>query len=238
MSSLLATARFCRTVVDLRAAPPDHLPEVAFVGRSNAGKSTALNVLCRRRRLAFFSRTPGRTQALNFFEVGPESAPPVGHLVDTPGYGFASTPQAVRKQWEGLIGPYLQRRNCLRGIVLMLDSRRGVTALDRTLMDFMPPWAALLVLLTKADKLTHSERLAARREVQRTLAEARGPDAALELMLFSAPARIGIEEAADWVARRLVPPEAAAFPEAAPQVASPDEPAAPFPSDTLSRSTP
>lgn len=206
MSSLLATARFCRTVVDLRHAPPDDLPEVAFVGRSNAGKSTALNVLCRRRRLAFFSRTPGRTQALNFFEVGPEGAPVLGHLVDTPGYGFAATPQAVRRQWEGLIGPYLQRRACLRGIVLMLDARRGVTELDRTLLRFAPPWAELLALLTKADKLTHSERIAAQREATRSLADLRGPQAPTQMMLFSAPARIGIEQASDWVARHFLPP--------------------------------
>ena len=203
MSSLLATARFCRTVVDLRHAPADALPEVAFVGRSNAGKSTALNVLCRRRRLAFFSRTPGRTQALNFFEVGAEDAPVAGYLVDTPGYGFAATPQAVRRQWEGLIGPYLQQRASLRGIVLMLDARRGVTDLDRTLLRFAPPWAQLLALLTKADKLTHSERIVARRDAAGALAEVRDAPDAAQLILFSATARLGIDEASDWVARRL-----------------------------------
>ena len=203
MSSLLATARFCRTVVNLRDAPRDGLPEVAFVGRSNAGKSTALNVLCRRKRLAFFSRTPGRTQALNYFEVGPEQAPTVGYLVDTPGYGFASTPVAVREQWQALIGPYLEQRETLRGIVLMLDARRGVTELDRTLLRFAPPWAMLLALLTKADKLTYSERVAARRDVAQSLATVRHPDAPMELQLFSATARIGIDEAADWVSQRL-----------------------------------
>lgn len=204
MSSLLATARFCRTVVTLRDAPHDGLPEVAFVGRSNAGKSTALNTLCRRRRLAFFSRTPGRTQALNYFEVGPEQAAPIGYLVDTPGYGFASTPVAVREQWQGLIGPYLERREPLRGIVLMLDARRGVTELDRALLRFAPPWAMLMALLTKADKLTYSERVAARRDVAQALAQLRGAAAPVELQLFSAPARIGIDEAADWVSQRLL----------------------------------
>lgn len=203
MSSLLATARFCRTVVDLRHAPADGLPEVAFVGRSNAGKSTALNLLCRRRRLAFFSRTPGRTQALNFFEVGPEQAPVQGYLVDTPGYGFAATPQAVRQQWEGLIGPYLQRRASLRGIVLMLDSRRGVTELDRTLLRFVSPEARLLALLTKADKLTYSQRVAVRREVAQALDAARLGQTPAQLVLFSAPARIGIDEASGWVAQHL-----------------------------------
>lgn len=203
MSNLLATARFCRTVVELRAAPPDLLPEVAFVGRSNAGKSTALNLLCRRRRLAFFSRTPGRTQALNFFEVGPADQPVAAHLVDTPGYGFAATPEAVRRQWEGLIGPYLQHRACLRGIVLMLDSRRGLTALDRTLLQFVPPWAQLLGLLTKADKLNRAERQAVMRSVEAELAPIRGAQSPATLMLFSATARIGIDEAAGWVEARL-----------------------------------
>lgn len=201
MPGLLVTARFCRTVVAMRDAPPDALPEVAFVGRSNAGKSTAINLLCNRRRLAFFSRTPGRTQALNFFEVGPEDAPSA-YLVDTPGYGFAQTPLDVKRQWQGLIGPYLQKRRHLAGVVMMVDIRRGVGDLDRQLLAFAPAHVPVLALLTKADKFTYSERLVARREVAAALAPLR-PDGSAESLLFSAPARMGIEEATEWVEARL-----------------------------------
>ena len=194
-SSLLASARFGRTVVDLRKMPRDGLPEVAFVGRSNAGKSTALNLLCQRKRLAFASRTPGRTQALNLFEVGPEDAP-IGLLVDTPGYGFAAAPESVRSGWDRLVGRYLGDRQVLTGVVLMLDSRRGLGELDRKLLDWMPPGSDRLVLLTKADKLTHSERLALRRQIT---AELPGCD----VLLFSALSRIGIDEARRWVTMRI-----------------------------------
>lgn len=172
MSPLLATARFCRTIVELGALPTDALPEIAFVGRSNAGKSTALNLLCQRRRLAFASNTPGRTQALNYFTLGPEETP-TGYLVDTPGYGFAATPQEVKRQWQKLIGPYLQERATLRGVVLMLDARRGVTELDLLLIRFMPLAVPLLALMTKADKLTFSEQGRALAEVARALRDDR-----------------------------------------------------------------
>jgi GTP-binding protein len=203
MPGLLVTARFCRTVVAMRDAPEDALPEVAFVGRSNSGKSTAINLLCNRRRLAFSSRTPGRTQALNFFALGPEDEA-AAYLVDTPGYGYAQTPLEVKRQWQGLIGPYLRERRHLLGIVVMVDIRRGVGDLDRQLLAFAPAHAQVLALLTKADKLTYSERIAARREAAAALAQLR-PAGGAEPLLFSALSRIGIEEAAAWVEARLAP---------------------------------
>ncbi len=148
---LLATARFSDTVVKLDKlleSNPDGLPEVAFVGRSNAGKSSCINLICNRRRLAFSSRTPGRTQSLNLFAVGApgpsgpdgeDSAPPVGYLVDTPGYGFAAAPPSAKRSWQALAGDYIRQRGPLAGVVLMVDIRRELTDLDRQLLGWTPP---------------------------------------------------------------------------------------------------
>lgn len=191
MTPLLASARFCRTVVDLRQLPAAALPELAFVGRSNAGKSTALNLLCQRRKLAYASRTPGRTQALNLFELGPLQAPSA-YLVDTPGYGYAATPQSVRVGFVRLVGPYLRDRRNLIGCVLLLDCRRGLTELDRRLVQWLRPDTALLVLLTKADKLNRAERIEVERAVRQEL-----PQCSIEL--FSALSRLGVDAAQRWV---------------------------------------
>lgn len=208
--SLLASARFHTTVAELRQLPRGGLPEVAFVGRSNAGKSTAINVLCSRRRLAFSSRTPGRTQALNFFAVGtgPE---PVALLVDTPGYGYAAAPREVRADWDRLAGRYLHARDVLRGVVLMLDVRRGVTALDETLLGWLDPRAPLLALLTKADKLARGEQLRTRRQVAERLATVPGARPT-EVVLFSALTRHGADDARAIIESWLIdgrPPRAA-----------------------------
>jgi len=192
VSSLLLTARFATTVARLDQLPPPGAPEVVFVGRSNAGKSSAINTLCQRRRLAFSSKTPGRTQALNFFAVGPEHREAAGYLVDAPGYGYAATPAAVRAGWDSLAGRYLEARSSLAGIVLVMDCRRGVTALDRQLLDFIPPHQRVLVLLTKSDKLGNAER-------SRTLASVRQSlddivrHLNLTLTAFSANTGLGVE---------------------------------------------
>ena len=209
---LLATARFADTVVKLAQlgrCNPDGLPEVAFVGRSNAGKSSCINLVCGRRRLAFSSRTPGRTQALNLFAVGPEIRP-TGFLVDTPGYGFATAAPAAKRSWQTLAGEYLRSRSPLAGVVLMIDIRRELTEMDRQLLSWTPPVLPLVVVLTKADKVT---RNAARETVRRLARDPAlaGREAPVLLQLFSTLNRTGVEllqsaiesllvaTAADWV---------------------------------------
>ena len=122
---LFQKAVFHTTVAHLRDLPRDAVCEVAFAGRSNAGKSSAINTLAGRVRLAFVSKTPGRTQHLNYFTLEEGK-----YLVDLPGYGYAKAPEAIRSQWEGLIGPYLQGRSPLVGLVIIMDARRPLTDLD------------------------------------------------------------------------------------------------------------
>lgn len=194
---LLTTARFATTVAALHQLPRDGTVEVAFVGRSNAGKSSAINVLCNRRRLAFSSRTPGRTQALNYFAVGPADRV-LGYLVDTPGYGYASAPLETKRTWDQLAGQYLQQRPQLAGVVLLADVRRGLTDRDRRLIDWVPPSTRLLVALTKSDKLTREQGRKARQAVADELARLR-PAARDTVLLFSALNRSGSDELAQVV---------------------------------------
>lgn len=210
MASVLLTARFATTVARLSQLPPDGgVPEVAFVGRSNAGKSSAINALCQQRRLAFASKTPGRTQALNYFALGAPAQAPHAFVVDTPGYGFATAPLEVKRAWDQLAGRYLAQRRSLAGVVLVLDIRRGLTDLDRTLLSWVQPHVPLLVLLTKADKLGQAQRAAAMREVEADLRALQMPNP-LALLSFSATRQLGFEEArgfiADWLS---TPPEPA-----------------------------
>lgn len=190
---LLHTARFATTVARHTQLPTQGLPEVAFVGRSNSGKSTAINTLCQRRRLAFASRTPGRTQALNFFALGPADQAQA-LLVDTPGYGYAKVPLSLKSGWDALAGPYLRQREALRGVVVTLDVRRELTAADTAMLDWIDPGVALLVLLTKCDKFGFAQRQKVRRSVADSLAKA-FPTRPIEVIAFSAPARLGIDEA-------------------------------------------
>lgn len=206
MAPILTTARFAVTVARLEQLPAQEgVPEVAFVGRSNAGKSTAINVLCQRRRLAFASRTPGRTQALNYFALGPDGQPPVGFIVDTPGYGFATAPLEIKRAWDQLAGRYLSQRSTLAGVVLVLDMRRGLTELDRALLAWMRPEVPLLVLLTKADKLGHAQQAAAMRDAEAALRALQMPNP-LALLSFSATRRIGVDEAREFIAGWLPAP--------------------------------
>lgn len=199
MVPALSTARFETTVARLSQLPAPRLAEIAFVGRSNAGKSSAINVLCGRRRLAFASKTPGRTQALNYFALGPANGEPLAWLVDTPGYGFASAPLEVKRGWDELAGRYLAQRSTLAGVVLVLDIRRGLTALDRALLGWIAPHVPILVLASKADKLGNAQRGAAMRELQTQLRET-GAANPLALLSFSATRRIGIDEAGEIIA--------------------------------------
>lgn len=185
---LFQKAVFHTTVANLRDMPFDAAFEVAFVGRSNAGKSSAINTLVGRTRLAFVSKTPGRTQHLNYFLLEPGK-----YMVDLPGYGFAKAPEEIRGQWEWLIGPYLQSRASLRGLVLIMDSRHPLTPLDRQMIDwFLPSGKPIHVLLSKADKLTRQEQIKTLREVKAALAQI-GPH--LSAQLFSSLKKTGVEDA-------------------------------------------
>jgi GTP-binding protein len=208
MSFLLHQARFFTTVNHLRDLPPTPQPEIAFAGRSNAGKSTAINVLCNQKRLAFASKTPGRTQHINYFSVGPADEP-VAHVVDLPGYGYAEVPGAAKEHWEKLLSSYLQSRPQLRGMILMMDSRRPLTELDRRMIEwFAPTGKPIHTLLTKCDKLTRQEGINALRATKKGLAEYRdaGYEGELTAQLFSALKRTGLEEAHELIESWIVPP--------------------------------
>lgn len=192
--SLFQKAVFHTTVAHLRDLPPDAECEVAFAGRSNAGKSSAINTLAGRVRLAFVSKTPGRTQHLNYFNLAPGK-----YLVDLPGYGFAKAPEEIRAQWEGLIGPYLSRRGPLAGLVVIMDCRRPFTDLDRRLIDwFRPTGRPIHFLLSKADKLSRQEQTRVLRAVQGEIARWQEEGRTGErytAQLFSSLKKTGVEEA-------------------------------------------
>jgi len=253
--SLLQTAQFLDTVVRLEHLPKDDLPEIAFVGRSNAGKSSAINTLCERKRLAYASKTPGRTQALNLFSLrlpasameredhvlaktgeptnsalvalrllgesprgvespgrvgeslkpasqSPRLAPVwIGRLVDTPGYGYAEAPIHTKSQWDRLAGSYLQARKNLKAVVLISDVRRGLTTLDEDLLRWVAPHIPVVMLLTKADKLTNQERLRAIKAMKARIkgGELLRSEALLQCLLFSATHRMGLDETRELI---------------------------------------
>jgi GTP-binding protein len=187
--SILRNIEFVTTVADTHALPPAHGAEVAFVGRSNAGKSSALNALAQRKRIAFVSKTPGRTQHINFFRVGDDR-----YLVDLPGYGYAAVPAAARAHWNELIGGYLQTRSCLRGVVLIMDARHPLTELDRQLLAWLKPTGRPVhVLLSKSDKLSRQAAGATLRSIEAALQR---DYVNCGVQLFSSTHKIGIVEAA------------------------------------------
>ena len=180
-------ARFLTSAASLRQLPGDEGREVAFAGRSNAGKSSAINALTGRRSLARTSRTPGRTRLINFFEIGERR-----RLVDLPGYGYAKVPRSMSREWGDLVGKYLESRASLAGVVILMDIRYPLTDLDATLLD----WCAaadlpVLAVLTKADKLARGRRAAALAGVSGGLAAYHG---ATRAMVFSATKLIGHPE--------------------------------------------
>jgi GTP-binding protein len=183
--SIFSDVRFTAAAHELHELPPDTGAEVAFAGRSNAGKSSAINALTRRKRLAFVSKTPGRTQTINFFECAPSR-----RLVDLPGYGYAAVPQQERAHWGALIGSYLQERTSLRGLVVIADARHGLMALDEQLLGwYSPSGRPILVLLTKSDKLGRQHAQQALKATEASLA-ARYP--AATALLFSAVDATGV----------------------------------------------
>jgi GTP-binding protein len=196
-------ARFLTTASQLDQLPQGDLPEFAFVGRSNAGKSTAINALAQRRQLAFASKTPGRTQHINLFELGPKDAPDA-YLADLPGYGYATVQRAAKLRWQQVMADYLAIRRNLSGVVLLVDSRLGFTPLDRQLLEFVAPRVStgevkLLVLLTKADKLSKREQAASLESAQEALAGLATEAADVGMLLFSAPKQQGLADLAETV---------------------------------------
>lgn len=174
---------------DPRELPPPGAPEVAFVGRSNSGKSSAINTLANRRRLAFVSKMPGRTQLINFFSIGPGA-----FLVDLPGYGYAGVPAAVRRHWEMLVGEYVAHRPSLALVVVVMDVRHPLTELDRKLLDWLrDAGRPALILLTKSDKLSREAGRTALARVQASLAREYPK---VNAQLFSSPKKVGVNEAA------------------------------------------
>jgi GTP-binding protein len=149
----IVSAEFLQSAVSPRGFPPPFLPEVAFAGKSNVGKSSLINALLRRRNLVKTSGTPGKTQAINFFLINAQF-----RLVDLPGYGFAKVPLEVRKGWEGMVSGYLRARPCLRGVVVILDARHDPGPLDRQLKDWLEAAGVpALYVANKADKLKRGQ---------------------------------------------------------------------------------
>jgi len=187
---LFQQATFLTTVAHLRDLPQDAVREVAFAGRSNAGKSSAINTLAGRVRLAYVSKTPGRTQHLNYFTLAEGR-----YFVDLPGYGYAKAPVEIRSQWEGLIGPYLSKREQLAGLVVIMDIRRPLTDLDLRLIDwFRPTGRPIHILLSKADKVSRQDQTKILRSVKAELATWGGAEL-YSVQLFSSLKKTGVEEA-------------------------------------------
>ena len=188
LNKLYRQASFVTSAAKLSQTPPDEGYEVAFAGRSNAGKSSAINALCDQKALARTSRTPGRTQLLNFFAVDDQR-----RLVDLPGYGYAAVAESIKQTWQGALANYLENRQCLRGLVLVMDARHPLKEYDVQLLE----WANHIglpvhVLLTKVDKLNRQESTASLEKVEAALREF---SIDFSAQSFSALKRWGIEQA-------------------------------------------
>ena len=193
---LFQNAEFFISAHHLRDLPPATGVEVAFAGRSNAGKSSALNTLANHNRLAFVSKQPGRTQLINFFKLGGDR-----YLVDLPGYGYAKVPEAMRQHWQMTLSNYLSHRTSLYGLVLVMDCRHPLTPLDRQMLDwFCPSGKPVHVLLTKSDKLSRNAAgqtlLAVRKEIETIWGNC-------SVQLFSSLKKQGVEEAESVIGKWL-----------------------------------
>jgi len=205
--TIFQNACFYTTVNHIRDLPSTRA-EVAFVGRSNSGKSSAINTLANRTRLAFVSKTPGRTQHINFFDLGNER-----YLVDLPGYGFADVPEAVRRHWVELLGRYLQTRTSLIGLLLIMDIRHPLRDLDLRMLDFFRvSGRPVHILLSKADKLSRQDQNKTLVQVKKSLEDYPG----VSVQLFSSSKKTGIDEVEEVMSRwfdaslaeeELCPPE-------------------------------
>lgn len=191
------SAQFATSAAKLSQCPADDFAEVAFAGRSNAGKSSALNTLCRQGKLARTSKTPGRTQLINFFDVGDY------RLVDLPGYGFAKVPEAVKNAWQKNITAYLRNRESLNGLVLVMDIRHPLKTFDANMVTWCHDSSLPVhALLTKADKLSKSQASQTRQKVNNELGKL---TTGYSCQLFSAPKKQGTEELAERISSWLSP---------------------------------
>lgn len=187
MNPVYHQAKFINSSPDLRDTPVDQGREVAFAGRSNAGKSSAINTLTRQNGLARISKTPGRTQMLNFFEINPEH-----RFVDLPGYGYAKVPVAVKKKWHELMEKYLTKRKSLCAIILVMDVRHPLTEFDWQMVEWCQHTGLPLhILLTKADKLTYG---AAKNTLLQVQKELKDTHIRMTIQLFSSLKKMGIDE--------------------------------------------
>jgi len=194
LQALFARAAFLASAGRKEEFPPEGVAEIAFLGRSNVGKSSAINAITGRKKLAFASKAPGRTQTINFYDVVP-----VARLVDLPGYGYARVPQSVRAHWELLVDSYLGRRASLAGAVVLMDARHPLTSHDERLFGWLRPLSVpTIALLTKADKLSRSAAAAARREVLGRLSARAG-----DVLLFSSTDGTGVDAARERLAQWL-----------------------------------
>ena len=198
LNPLYHQAQFLTSAPRVENAPPDVGAEVAFAGRSNAGKSSALNTLANHNRLAYVSKQPGRTQLINFFSLGNDR-----FLVDLPGYGYAKVPVAMREHWQMTLSKYLSQRSTLHGLVLVMDCRHPLTPLDRQMLDwFSPSGRPIHVLLTKSDKLS---RNAANQTLQAVKKELQSTWGNCTIQLFSSLKKQGVEEAEKVIGAWLNP---------------------------------
>ncbi len=185
---LFSLATFYTTVNHIKDLPMHGGKEVAFVGRSNAGKSSAINTLANHVRLAYTSKTPGRTQHLNYFSLGKDS-----YIVDLPGYGYAKVPPEAKRHWEALLSTYLQKREELAGLIVIMDVRRPLLELDETMLDwFATTGKPIHILLTKSDKLSRQQSTVTLMKVKAYLAE-NYPQCSVQL--FSSLKKQGVEQA-------------------------------------------
>lgn len=199
LSNPLRATAYLKSVHEHVHLPPDGGREVAVSGRSNAGKSSALNAICGQHKLARTSKTPGRTQQLVYFSVAPER-----YLVDLPGYGYAEVPEALREHWRGLIDGYLRHRESLVGLLVVMDIRHPLKPFDRMMLDYAQARClAAHVLLTKADKLPRGQQAKALLAVRREL------EGVASVQLLSAPDKLGVDEAraklAEWLQLPVLP---------------------------------
>ena len=187
MNPVYHQAKFINSSPDLRDTPTDQGKEIAFAGRSNAGKSSAINTLTRQNGLARISKTPGRTQMLNFFEINAQH-----RFVDLPGYGYAKVPVAVKKKWHELMEKYLTKRKSLCAIILVMDVRHPLTEFDWQMVEWCQHTGLPLhILLTKADKLTYG---AAKNTLLQVQKELKDTHIRMTIQLFSSLKKMGIDE--------------------------------------------
>ncbi|MDE3020532.1 MAG: YihA family ribosome biogenesis GTP-binding protein [Pseudomonadota bacterium] len=195
---MLNNLKFITSANSLSDLPKEGRSEIAFAGRSNAGKSSAINTLTNQNRLAFVSKTPGRTQLINYFSLGAH------YIVDLPGYGYAKVPEKIRLHWQDILAAYLQSREVLKGLILIMDARHPLTPLDCQMLEwFAPTGKPVHILLSKADKLSKGQAASVLNQVKSVLTN-NYPSTSVQL--FSSPKKQGVEEACKIILKWLDEP--------------------------------